>query len=61
MTPELARARDAVAAHERTLERLTARRDAAIRKAARRHSLQEISDACGLSKPRIHQIVGPRS
>jgi hypothetical protein len=56
-TPSLRRARLAAATAERVVSRETARRDAAIREAAKDHSLQEIADAVGLSKPRVHQIV----
>lgn len=57
----LRRARIAAAEAETIIARETRRRDRAIREAAKHHSLQEIADAVGLSKPRVHQIVGPRA
>lgn len=36
------------------------KRDDAIRAAAEFASLREIAEAVGLSKPRVHQIVGTR-
>lgn len=53
LTPELRRARAAA----RRLEQALDARDEAIRAAAERHSLQQVADAVGLSKPRVHQIV----
>jgi DNA-directed RNA polymerase specialized sigma24 family protein len=57
MTATLRLARQAAQRLDRAVERETSRRDAAIREAALHHSLQEIADAVGLSKPRVHQIV----
>lgn len=44
----------------RALKRSQRERDEAIRAAHPQHSLGEIADAVGLSKPRVQQIVNER-